>query len=198
MRGPVCIILLAALLLLPGSAESRPASHSTQVRVALFEGNPLSGGKVLRVAPLDTVAGSVERRALYAALHIGPRRFLFAVARPAGAGTPLGLMVVSLRDGNRTLFETVRLLEAALAGHVDLVVLTLGRPEAGVVTAIVPLPAGTEPGAVSTEGASHSLVLRKGQETTTAVGPERPGPTMVRDGSSEEERCRFCQGGGTQ
>ncbi len=193
MRCLLAWILLVGMLAAP--ALSQPLSAApAQILAVLIDGNPSAGGQIIAVMALNAPATSEVQSATYASLRIGTRRFVFTVARVAGVGTPAGSTLVQLRDGNRSLSEVAQLLVEALSGKTDLVVLTRGPIDTGVVTGIVLLSSGRESVRVAAEGATHATLFRGSRETTVVVDTGTTSPMLVSDDSEGERQCRFCEG----
>ena len=193
MRYFVLGFVLVSLLAAPANAQPGSAAMpATSVWAVLVDAD--ARGRILAVAQLEAPASEGVQGATHAALRIGPRRVVFAVARVATVGSPIGSTLVRLRGGSLPVSEVVALIVAALAGKTDLAILTQGTLETGIVTAIAPLL--SEPLQVSTDGATQATIIRGGQETTVAVGAGRAGPTRVPDGSEGGRECRFCEGMG--
>jgi len=190
-------VLLVSLLAAHAFAQPGQPSTSAVVLAVLVDGNPQAGGKILAVTPLDAPATTQVQSATHATLRIGARRFVFAVARVATVGSPVGSSFVRLRDGSQPLVNVAALLSAALVGGTDLAILTQGTLETGVVTAIVPLDSGRGPVRVATDGVTQATIFRGGRETVVSVEPGRAGhPMLVLDGSEGESECRLCEGAG--
>lgn len=196
MRSLSVWFVLVSLLVTPALAQSGTPGGSAQSLAVFVEGLPSAGGRIIVALPLDAVAVREIQNATHVTLRLGPRRFVFAVAKIASVGMPVGSTLVRLRDGSRTLFAAAGLLFEAVAGKRDLVLLTQGTLSAGVVTAMIPLDRGQGPARVATQGASQATIFQGGRETTVVLEPGRTGPTLVVDGSERESECRLCDGMG--
>lgn len=198
MRHLISGLLLVSLLAEPTTAQPGPtATPPTLVLAVLVEGSPNAGGKILSVSPLETPASADVQSATYATLRIGTRRFVFAIGRVAPIRSAVGSTLVRLRDGSRSLFEVAAVLSEALAGKRDLVLLTQGTLNTGVVVAIVPLSSGSGSARVAAEEATQATILLSSRETSVTIGPSGGGlPMLALDGSEGGPECRFCEGAG--
>ncbi len=162
MRYFISGFVIVSLLAAPTSAQLGSAMTARSVWAVLVDAD--ASGRILAVAQLEAPASGEVQGATHATVRIGPRRFVFAVARVATVGSPIGSTLVRLRDGSRPLSEVAALIAATLAGKTDLAILTKGTLETGIVTAIVPLLSG--PLQVSTDGANpgHHRSRRPGDD----------------------------------
>ena len=195
MRYLIVGLVLVTLYPLPTLAQPRPAAPAP-VFAIFVDGNPNSGGRILAISPLAAPASDEIQSASHAVLRIGARRFVFTVGRVAPVGSLVGATRVRLRDESLALVDVAALLSEALTGKRDLVVLTQGTLDAGVVTAIAQLDIGSGPGRVAAQGATQATIFQAGRETTVVLESERAGPMLVLDGSERESECRHCDGMG--
>ena len=150
-----------------GANAAVTGSMQTGARTHVFLMASGEGGMrpIVAVADLGTpVSAELAARGItHVRLQSGTSGHVFAVARLAPAGQPIGNTMVQINGQTMTLAELSARLEAARRGEEDVVLFTTGPTTDAVVVGMTRLPVTDLSARVGFTGATHAMVILRGQ-----------------------------------
>jgi hypothetical protein len=159
-------LALVVLLAVPAAAQSAQAESTVQATVIFYSAAPAAGGRVVATSSLNAAATADTEGARYANLRVRTASFIFAVAKAAARGHPVGETTVRLNGTTRTLASIAADLQAGFAGTTAVLVFTKvtgSSTQSGEAVAVVNTSNTAASASIDISGATHVTLVAEGE-----------------------------------